>query len=110
MRTVSRTFIGVLLVATAAAVSVDLVAQSAGAAKSRAASPAGSKHRTPWGDPDLQGIWSNTTTTPLERPDTLKDKAVLSDEEQRKLEADLAAARDRLTNPAGKPAARTRNP
>ena len=22
--------------------------------------------RTPWGDPDLQGIWTNTTTTPLE--------------------------------------------
>ena len=25
--------------------------------------------RTPWGDPDLQGLWSNATTTPLERPD-----------------------------------------
>ena len=27
--------------------------------------------RTPWGDPDLQGIWTNTTTTPLERPAAL---------------------------------------
>jgi len=26
------------------------------------------KWRTPWGDPDLQGPWSNSTTTPLERP------------------------------------------
>jgi hypothetical protein len=26
------------------------------------------KWRTPWGDPDLQGSWSNSTTTPLERP------------------------------------------
>ena len=25
--------------------------------------------KTSWGDPDLQGIWTNTTTTPLERPD-----------------------------------------
>ena len=24
--------------------------------------------RTPWGDPDLQGIWDNRTITPLERP------------------------------------------
>jgi hypothetical protein len=24
--------------------------------------------RTPWGAPDLQGIWSSGTTTPLERP------------------------------------------
>ena len=23
--------------------------------------------RTPWGDPDFQGIWNNSTTTPLER-------------------------------------------
>ena len=23
--------------------------------------------RTPWGHPDLQGIWNNSTTTPLER-------------------------------------------
>ncbi len=26
------------------------------------------KWRTPWGDPDLQGSWSNGTMTPLERP------------------------------------------
>ena len=24
--------------------------------------------RTPWGQPDLQGVWTNSTTTPLERP------------------------------------------
>ncbi len=34
--------------------------------------------RTPWGHPDLQGYWTNTTTTPLQRPAELKDKAVLS--------------------------------
>ena len=37
--------------------------------------------RTPWGDPDMQGIWTNTTTTPLERPEDLADKAVLTPEE-----------------------------
>jgi hypothetical protein len=37
--------------------------------------------------------------------------AVLTDEEQRKLEADLAAARERVSNPpTGKPAGRARNP
>ena len=30
--------------------------------------------RTPWGDPDLQGTWSNATLTPLQRPAELKDK------------------------------------
>jgi hypothetical protein len=33
--------------------------------------PAGNKvWRTPWGDPDLQGSWSNATTTPLQRQNT----------------------------------------
>ena len=38
--------------------------------------------RTPWGDPDLQGTWTNTTTTPLERPAALAGKDVLSAEER----------------------------
>jgi hypothetical protein len=37
--------------------------------------------RTPWGDPDLQGIWNNVTGTPLERSAELKDKAQLTKEE-----------------------------
>jgi len=37
--------------------------------------------RTPDGHPDLQGIWSNATVTPLERPSELAGKAVLSDRE-----------------------------
>lgn len=37
--------------------------------------------RTPWGDPDLQGIWDFRTLTPLERPDELSGKKVLSDGE-----------------------------
>ncbi len=37
--------------------------------------------RTPWGDPDLQGGWSYSTLTPLERPDDLADKKVFTDEE-----------------------------
>ena len=30
--------------------------------------------RTPWGDPDLQGTWTNVTATPLERPRALEGK------------------------------------
>ena len=46
--------------------------------------------KTAWGDPDLQGFWTNTTTTPLQRPPELKDKAVLTDAE--------LAERERLVN------------
>src|SRR5207247_155228 len=30
--------------------------------------------KTAWGDPDLQGVWSYATTTPLQRPDTAGGK------------------------------------
>src|SRR5688572_9505319 len=36
---------------------------------------------TPWGDPDLQGIWSIATITPFERPSALADKAQLTEQE-----------------------------
>ena len=34
--------------------------------------------RTPWGDPDLQGAWTNTTTTPFQRPFTDEERAELN--------------------------------
>jgi hypothetical protein len=37
--------------------------------------------RTPWGDPDLQGIWDHKITTPLERPAKFADREFLTDEE-----------------------------
>jgi hypothetical protein len=37
--------------------------------------------RTPWGDPDLQGRWSNATLTPLERPAELAGKEYFTPEE-----------------------------
>ena len=37
--------------------------------------------RTEWGDPDLQGVWDFRTLTPMERPEELGDKQVLTAEE-----------------------------
>jgi len=37
--------------------------------------------RTPWGDPDLQGVWNDATSTPLQRPNAVGAKDVLSDDE-----------------------------
>ena len=37
--------------------------------------------KTAWGDPDLQGVWNNNTVVPLERPDQVRDRDTLSDEE-----------------------------
>ena len=40
-----------------------------------------STFRTAWGDPDLQGIWSYATITPLQRPAALADREFLTSEE-----------------------------
>jgi hypothetical protein len=37
--------------------------------------------RTPWGDPDLQGLWNNGTVAPLERPAVLANKAFWTEAE-----------------------------
>ena len=39
----------------------------------------------PWGAPDLQGVWANNVATPLERPDELRGRTRLTDEEVAKL-------------------------
>ena len=37
--------------------------------------------RTPFGHPDLQGVWANNNATPLQRPQALADREFLTDEE-----------------------------
>ena len=54
------------------------------------AAPAAAQHRTPWGDPDLQGLWTNTTTTPMERPDELSGQETLTEEERAALDPEVA--------------------
>src|SRR5262245_30024564 len=46
--------------------------------------------KTPWGDPDLQGVWNDATSTPLQRPANVGEKGVLSDEEAEEFQASLA--------------------
>ena len=49
--------------------------------------------RTPWGHPDLQGVWDRRTITPLERPERFEGVAYLSEEQVREYER-LSAQRD----------------
>ena len=51
--------------------------------------------RTSWGDPDLQGIWTFRTITPLERPAALADKPELTAEEAAAYEQEEAQRQNR---------------
>ena len=42
--------------------------------------------RTEFGQPDLQGNWTNATITPLERPESFGERNVLTEQEAAKLE------------------------
>jgi len=71
---------------------------SAQAPKKTPATPAKTTvPKTPWGDPDLQGVWNDATSTPLQRPGTVGAKDVLSDEEAEEFQQQLAndLSRDR---------------
>jgi hypothetical protein len=46
---------------------------------------------TPWGDPDLQGVWSNQTPVPLERPAALATKPFFTKEEAADVEKNALA-------------------
>ncbi len=56
-------------------------------AQAQAPRPAAAVAKTPWGDPDLQGIWSpGYYLTPLERPNKYEGREFLTDEEIVELE------------------------
>src|SRR5688500_365344 len=55
--------------------------------------------RTAWGEPDLQGMWTNETITPFERPASMADKPFLTEAEARAIEAGSAQQRERADGP-----------
>ena len=47
---------------------------------------------TPWGDPDLQGVWSKQTPVPLERPAALANKPFFTEAEAAAVEKNALAS------------------
>ena len=79
----------------AAAVAVAFLSPAAAPSAGQDAAP-----RTPWGHPDLQGVWDFRTITPLERPAELAAREFLTAEEAASLEQDVAARDARLLDRA----------
>jgi hypothetical protein len=75
------------LLAASVVLVTSLIAASLSAQQKKGAS------LTPWGEPDLQGTYTNQTLTPLERPANLGTKAFLTREEADAIEKRSAAQR-----------------
>lgn len=85
-------FVTVSILTTIALMSFmpEVLAGQAAAAPKTAWTPS----RTPDGQPDLQGTWSNGTPTPLERPSKFAGKDTLTDEELAEVATRAARKRD----------------
>jgi hypothetical protein len=90
-----------------AGVSLASVAAAQTAASGKSTKSGKSVPRTSWGVPDLQGVWSTATVTPLERPEKI-DKAVLTAAEVAEIEkraviaaTDEARGQDKAQDVAG---------
>ncbi|PYR74353.1 MAG: hypothetical protein DMF87_22860 [Acidobacteria bacterium] len=47
---------------------------------------------TPWGEPDIQGIWTSDSETPLQRPAKYANREFFTDEERAELDKERATA------------------
>jgi hypothetical protein len=83
----------VAIAAAAAVISVSITRTSAQAPmiSGTAAAPATSL-KTPWGEPDLQGIWTDENDTPFQRPPKYADQEFLTEAQR----AELDKARSEL--------------
>jgi len=75
-----------------------LLAEKKSPAAKSSSSDSWTPKRTPDGQPDLQGIWSNATITPFERPVALGTKAFLTEEEA--VKAEEQSRKNRVDHPA----------
>src|SRR5437773_6696809 len=51
--------------------------------------------KTPWGDPDLQGLWPGSVNIPLQRPENMGERDTLTEQE---VKARDTASKQRVAN------------
>jgi len=76
----------ILSLGLAAVIGVAIATQGASQAADGPPPGAWVQGRTPWGDPDLQGVWRYEATIPLERPARVEGRESLTDEEVAEVE------------------------
>ena len=88
------------LAALVTVVPIVLLSPLSAAGQSQSTADASTPFRTPWGHPDLQGIWDFRTITPLERPEEFAGKDFLTEEEAADLEQQAVDRVENLAQPS----------
>jgi hypothetical protein len=79
--------VAIAVVAGSVVVSAPMTPASAQTSAASGTPPAASSSpKTPWGEPDLQGIWTDETTTPLQRPARYANQEAFSEAERAELD------------------------
>ena len=79
-----RTFLSVAVVAMGVVVLKLTPVPVSGTASGEAAAQTDPVFKTPWGEPDLQGLWTHDSEIPLQRPAAHAGREFLTDEEIRR--------------------------
>jgi len=109
----SLALLGALTAATIGGVALQgVTADGQASGQAAAVRPTARIPRTPWGTPDLQGLWNTNTLVPLERARDFGTRAFMTEAEHAKALADLQARNQRPGRDSrevgGKPAIGTR--
>lgn len=98
-----------MMLAIVAGLVVALVLWAGATSQSAPAATSARELKTPWGEPDLQGIWTDETETPLERPAKYANQEFFTEEQRAELDRERAkllgrdrrAARGTIADVAG---------
>src|SRR5206468_9310481 len=91
----SRRSLSLRLIGVAAVTAVVILLLSLSRVPREDAAKAGPAPKTLWGEPDLQGIWTNEYEIPLQRPARYANKEFFTDEERAELDQQRTAIIDR---------------
>src|ERR1700678_2833002 len=91
----SMLMVAISAAAVVIAVSIDRTSAQAPARSATTPTPAAAL-KTPWGEPDLQGIWTDETDTPLQRPAKYSNQEFFTERQREEIDRERSAllARD----------------
>src|ERR1700681_1346795 len=91
-----RFSVSIVTAAIAAAAASAFISVSVTRTSAQAPAVSGSALKTPWGEPDLQGIWTDEFDTPLQRPPRYANQEFFTEAQRAELDKERSAVLTRF--------------